>query len=679
MGNQQIKDIISEEQARIRKEIEASGPLPEITEDLLSHAMESAQASRESILDNKLTLEQLVKIYHKKKLIEKNENRGMTEVFFDRPLELAKGLDAKTLEEKKKLPLYGFVVSLKECIYMQGTLNTCGMMLNRGIRHKYPSPFVDFLESQGAVIVCKGNVPQLVFAMETDNNLYGASCNPVNKDRVPGGSSGGEGTILGLGLANGSIGSDVAGSVRIPALLSGIYGLKPTSGRWDTGMHSTFSEYLSDSSALPDYQDIVKFSMGPLARSAVDIEVLAKAMNDYTALQPTYPPLPWRTPNRSKKIGFFHPIELVELPNCSTRALSTVRAALEAGGYEVIDLEIPSPELIMSTTMSVFFKDDLQMHYFDPKVLKEPLIPCYKGMGKLANLSVFMAKQLREVFAGRVKLNFDFYINAKTKNSNFFRELQYELTLSMIKLYKDAGIEIAITPGLPPAPLHGKSENINFYCFYTFIWNLLGFPAGAVPVTKVREYEQEFESHFKDDIATDMKKLMQNSLGLPVGVQVAGLPWKDEEVVDMMKELEVLLLKRRERGSSYDVSSGKKDVKGTLVAENGEETVQSQRRKSKEQNDGEEKKAAQPKVKEQDQKESEELEQLKVEKEPEQKKEEEPEHKKEDEPQKNIDELEQKKEEEPEQKEPEPEQKSIVESEETKEHEPETKIEPKED
>ena len=673
MGNQQIRDIISEEQARIKKEIEVSGPLPEITEDLLSHAAESAQASRESILDNKLTLEQLVKIYHKKKLIEKNENKGMTEVFFDRPLELSKALDAKTLEEKKKLPLYGFVMSLKECIYMQGTLNTCGMMLNRGIRHKYPSPFVDFLESQGAVIVCKGNVPQLVFAMETDNNLYGASCNPVNKDRVPGGSSGGEGTILGLGLANGSIGSDVAGSVRIPALLSGIYGLKPTTGRWETGMHSTFSEYLSDSSTLPNYQDIIKFSMGPLARSAVDIEVLAKAMNDYTALQPTYPPLPWRTPNRSKKIGFFHPVGLVELPNCSTRALSTVRAALEAAGYEVIDLEIPSPELIMSTTMSAFFKDDLQMYYFDTKVLKEPLIPCYKGMGKLANLSVFMAKQLREVYTGRVKLNFDYYINAKTKNSNFFRELQHELTLSMIKLYKDAGIEVAIAPGLPPAPLHGKSENISFYCFYTFMWNLLGFPAGAVPVTKVREYEQEFESHFKDDIATDMQKLMQNSLGLPVGVQVAGLPWKDEEVVDIMKELEVLLLKRKERGSAYDISSGKKEAKETPVVANLEEPVKSQRKESKEQNAVEEKNATQPELEEQDQKEGEEPEQLKVEEEPEQKREDEAEQKKEDEPEqlKVEEEPEQKKEEEPE--------KNIVEAEQKQEEEAIKKLEQKED
>ena len=99
-------------------------------------------------------------------------------------------------------------------------------------------PFVEFLNKQGALISCKSNVPMGLMTMETNPNIFGSCSNPHNKGRTSGGSSGGDGCCVSLGLVSSGIGSDIAGSLRIPSLFCGICCLKPTYGRFTSQVNT---------------------------------------------------------------------------------------------------------------------------------------------------------------------------------------------------------------------------------------------------------------------------------------------------------------------------------------------------------------------------------------------------------------------------------------------------------
>lgn len=105
---------------------------------------------------------------------------------------------------------------------------------------------IEYFEEQGCLIISKGNVPQYLLGIESKNEIYGNTGNPYNINRTAGGSTGGDSAIVGLNEANVGLGSDIGGSLRIPALFCGIYSIKPTSSRFDTSSYShcfTFQPY----------------------------------------------------------------------------------------------------------------------------------------------------------------------------------------------------------------------------------------------------------------------------------------------------------------------------------------------------------------------------------------------------------------------------------------------------
>ena len=108
--------------------------------------------------------------------------------------------------------------------------------------------------------------------------------------------------------------------------------------------------------------------------------------------------------------------------------------------------------------------------------------------------------------------------------------------------WRQQGLDALIVPGLAlPALPHGMSQLLMINCCYTFLTNLLNYPTGSVPITKVREGEDEYELSeglFKDIFTAPAKKTMKGSLGLPVGIQVCTLPWEDEKCLRVMKEVE---------------------------------------------------------------------------------------------------------------------------------------------
>ena len=158
-------------------------------------------------------------------------------------------------------PLHGVPISLKDNIYTKGVRTTAGSRILKDFNPKEDAAVVNQLAKAGAVLLGKTNMHEFAYGVTSNNPHYGPVRNPWDSTRIPGGSSGGSAAAVAAGLCFGSIGTDTGGSIRIPASLCGIAGLKPSWGR------------ISCEGVIPLSPSLD--CVGPLARSVRDVATLA--------------------------------------------------------------------------------------------------------------------------------------------------------------------------------------------------------------------------------------------------------------------------------------------------------------------------------------------------------------------------------------------------------------------
>ena len=165
-------------------------------------------------------------------------------------------------------PFHGVPCSIKEAFAVTGMPNTSGLVSRKGRLAASDAITVARLRAAGAIVLGVTNVSELCMWMESNNRVYGRSNNPYDATRTVGGSSGGEGAIVGVGGAPFGLGSDIGGSIRMPAFFNGVFGHKPTGGLVPNG-----GQYPSATSGLEEY-----VCTGPITRRAEDLYPLLRAL-----------------------------------------------------------------------------------------------------------------------------------------------------------------------------------------------------------------------------------------------------------------------------------------------------------------------------------------------------------------------------------------------------------------
>lgn len=153
---------------------------------------------------------------------------ALADINFEWAKNRAKEMDKELQEGKCRGPLHGIPISVKDELILAGTVSTNGLASKSDNLNIEDGLCVEAFKLQGAIPFTKTNVPQLVMIPETDNNVFGRCDNPHDITRTPGGSSGGEACLIGAKCSPFGLGTDIGGSVRIPAACCNIYGFKPS-------------------------------------------------------------------------------------------------------------------------------------------------------------------------------------------------------------------------------------------------------------------------------------------------------------------------------------------------------------------------------------------------------------------------------------------------------------------
>ncbi|XP_066547821.1 fatty-acid amide hydrolase 1 [Amia ocellicauda] len=475
--------------------------------------------------------------------------------YMGKALELSRTLNCTTgflLESRDHLPqveqcteglLYGVPVSIKDNVAYKGHDSSCGVLSKLEQPEPEDSVVVQVLKKQGAIPFVKTNIPQGMMSYDCSNPIYGRSLNPCNLNKTPGGSSGGEGALIGGGGSVLGLGTDIGGSIRIPASFCGICGLKPTAGRFSTrGIQSCVSG-----------QKSVLSSLGPMARDVEGLVLCMKALlcDHMFRLDPTVPPIPFNeemyTSSKPLRIGYYES-DGFHMPSPSmSRAVRETKERLQKAGHTLIPFTPPHldyaiPELVLRGILAdgaATLLKSVTEGSIDPTVNVQ-IIP-YKLPRFLKKIIAVLLKPLYP----RVSSSFSALCGVSSIPDLWKQHVAVQdYCHNFISEWRKRDLDVLLCPMLGPAYNPNYCGKLMCTISCVVLFNLLNFPAGVVPVTTVTEKDEEELQDYRGIHGDPWDKLFIPALsggqGLPIAVQCVALPWQDELCLRFMKEVQTL-------------------------------------------------------------------------------------------------------------------------------------------
>jgi amidase len=370
-------------------------------------------------------------------------------------------------------PLHGVPFTIKDSLDTAGVVTTAGTV---GWRDRVPTrdaTVVARLRAAGGILLGKTNTPEFTWSDETDNDVYGRTSNPYDLDRTPGGSSGGPAAIVAAGGSPFDIGSDTGDSIRQPAHVCGIAGLKPTSGRVPRTGH------------WPGYEGLFESftQLGPMARRVEDLELLLPIIAGPDGEDPHVPPAPLGAPSavaiQGLRVVTFAD-NGIRTPTTETiEAVGVGARALASAGAEVRQ-EVP-PHL------------DEAWEAWDG-LIKADGFAWLRRLINAAGTSGWGSYATRDWISPDEPLPGD-ELTALIERADAIRG-------RLLRWVQD--VDLIVCPAMPqPAIRHGESSASWFGDTYSDVHNLTGWPAVVVRGGTSPE-------------------------GLPIGVQLVAPPWRED-------------------------------------------------------------------------------------------------------------------------------------------------------
>jgi len=393
--------------------------------------------------------------------------------------------------------LAGTAVAVKDNISTKGIQTTCGSKILEGYVPPYDAYVVELLRQAGAAIVGKTNMDEFGMGTTTETSAFGPTKNPVDPERVPGGSSGGSAAAVAAGLVPMALGTDTGGSIRCPAAFCGIAGLKPTYGR--------VSRY-----GLIAYANSLE-QIGPMARTVEDVSRLMSVIARYDPRDSTMLDRPYdhRPSAEIKGLRVGIPEEYFG-EGVDPRVGERVRDAigvLEGLGAETVPVSIPGMRHALAAYYVICTSEaSSNLARFDG-VRYGPAVDTRKSWHEAyqdLRQEMFGTEVRRRIMLGTFALSAGYagryYAKAQIARRNIREDFE--------RAFRDADVIAGPTMPTVAFRLGEKSDPLSMYLsdILTVPANLAGIPAISVPCGKVD--------------------------GLPVGLQLMGRQFEDERVVD---------------------------------------------------------------------------------------------------------------------------------------------------
>ncbi|VDL93967.1 unnamed protein product [Schistocephalus solidus] len=388
----------------------------------------------------------------------------------------------------------------------------------------------------GGVPFVRTTVPQTMMSVLCSNPITGITVNPLDHTRSPGGSSGGEAALISGGGSQLGFGTDLGGSIRIPAAMCGIVGFKPTT---------------------------VLSSWGPMCKDVAVCSLVMKHIINCPVQfkeDPDTPPVPYTEPQEGRKlrIGYFTDLDCFVANPAVRRAVLHAKEKLAKRGHELVEWRPPFSGLeSLRMFLKALFADGgasmLNLLRYDE------VDPCVRGTYQLFSMSRFrkMWTKLLMVLAT------DGLGSVAAQEALAFQISQFKARF--FEAWRQASLDVVLSPmvghaaALPIRPPHAFTSMLSF----ANLANLLGLPAGSLPsglsversdLEKLRhacagsliipDAADKTEAAYYDDYGSRSPThyyqfpLQEGTEGLPIAVQISALPWQDELCLYAMSEVE---------------------------------------------------------------------------------------------------------------------------------------------